>query len=87
MYDRFFMTAFDNIRKILMPDHPTHLIFELADRLKSQHFLSLILALCTIGFYAQVDQAGIGNIHQVKVSNYHLVPKHSVIRASSFQGC
>ena len=46
--NRFFMTVFDNIFNILQPDYPTDSILELANRLKSQHFLGFVLALYSI---------------------------------------
>jgi hypothetical protein len=49
----------DNILNILLPYHPTHSIFELADRLRSQHFLAFVLALCMIGSNPYVGQPGI----------------------------
>jgi hypothetical protein len=62
------MAVFDNLFDILLPDYLTHAIFEFADRLKTQQLRGPVSALCTIGFYAYVGQAGIGNINQVKVS-------------------
>jgi hypothetical protein len=73
------MTVFDNILNILLPNYPTHPVFELANRLKSQHFLGLLLALCTIGLYPYVGQAGIGNVNQVQVSNHSPVPFDTVV--------
>ncbi len=64
----------------LPPNYSTHAILELADRLKSQHFLGMVLALCTLSLQAQVDQAGTGDINQVQVSNHSLVPQQAVIR-------
>jgi len=73
---------FDNIFNILLPNYLTHVVFKPANRFKSQHPIAfLVLAFCTIGLYTHVGQAGIGNIDQVKVSNYRLVPKDSVITA------
>ena len=62
------MTVFDNIFNILLPDYLVHGLFEFADRLKTQHFILLGLALCTLSFNAQVGQAGIGTIDQAQVS-------------------
>jgi len=62
-----FMTIFDKIMNVLLPDYPTHSVLEFANRFKSQHFLGFVLALCTLGFQAQADQAGIGTINQVRV--------------------
>jgi len=73
------MTIFDNILNILLPEDPTHSVFEFANRLKSQHILGFVLALCTIGFNPCVGQAGVGTIDQVQVSNHSLVPFDTVI--------
>jgi len=73
------MTIFDNILNVILPHEPTHSVFESANRLKSQHFLGFVLALCTIGFYAHMGQASIGYINQVQVSNHSLVPNYPVI--------
>ena len=73
------MTVFDDIFNILLPNDPTHALFEFAHRIKRQHFLSLAVALCTMSTYAHVGQAGIGGINQVQVSNYSPIPKNTVI--------
>ncbi len=52
------MTMFDNILNVLLPDYPTHSVFEFANRFKSQHILGFVLALCTVGFNPYVAQAG-----------------------------
>jgi len=73
------MAVLDNLFDILLPDPLAQRRFELADRLQSQHSNLLCVALCTLGLYAQVGQAGIGAVHQVQVSNYSPVPQNAVI--------
>src|SRR4030042_1579313 len=77
--NRFFMTIFDNILNILLPDYPTHSVLKFANRFKSQHILGFVLALCTVVFNPYVGQAGIGTIDQVQVSNHSPVPFDAVI--------
>ena len=73
------MTILDNILNVLLPDDPTHSVFEFANRLKSQHILGFVLALCTVGFNPYVGQAGIGAINQVQVSNHSPVSQYAII--------
>jgi hypothetical protein len=73
------MTILDDILNVLLPKHLTYAVFKFADRVKSQHFLAPVLALCTTGFNPCVGQAGVRDIHQVQVSNYSPVPNHSVV--------
>ena len=73
------MTMYDNILNVLLPDYPTHSVFEFANRFKSQHFLGFVLALCTIGFNPYVGQAGIGTINQPQVSNHSPVSQYAII--------
>ena len=73
------MAIFDNILNVLLPDYPTHSVFEFANRLKSQHILGFVLALCTVGFNPYVGQAGIGTIDQVQVSNHSPVSQDAII--------
>ena len=73
------MTVFDDIFNVLLPNGSTHAVFEFAHRLKRQHFVVLAVALCTMGLYAHVGQAGIGGVNQVQVSNYSPVPQNTVI--------
>jgi len=61
------MTVLDNIFDSLLPDHLTQRRFAFTERLQSQHFTVLFCAaLCALGLYAQMAQAGIGTIHQVQ---------------------
>src|SRR4030042_2146455 len=73
------MTIFDNIFDILLPDYLVHGLLEFADRLKTQHFIIFCLAVGTLGFNAQVGQAGIGTINQAQVSCHCPVPQYAVI--------
>jgi hypothetical protein len=73
------MTVFDDVFNILLPDHLPHTLLEHADRFKTQHFGILRLALCTLGLYAHVGQAGVGAIHQTEVSCHCPVPQDAVI--------
>jgi len=73
------MAILDNILNVVLPDYPMHATFKFADRFKPQHSLGLVLALCMIGFYAHVAQAGIGRIHQVQVSKHSPVPFDTVL--------
>jgi len=70
------MAVLDNLFDILLPDPLAQRRFELADRLQSQHSNLLCAALCTLGLYAQVGQAGIGAVRQVQVSNCNPVPQN-----------
>ena len=54
------MTVLYDIFNIILPDYLVHGFLEFADRLKTQHFNILCLALFTLGLDAQVGQAGIG---------------------------
>ena len=64
------MTTLNNILNLLPPDDLTHMGFKLTDRFDRQHVLGIFLvALCTLAFNANVGQAGIGTVHQAKVSN------------------
>ncbi len=74
------MAKLNHILNLLLPDHPTHLSFELTNRRNRQHVLGLVfMALCTWAFNANVGQAGIGTVHQAKVSNYSPDPQNAVI--------
>jgi len=42
------MAILDNILKIFLPNYLAHAALESADRLKSQHCLGLVFALCTM---------------------------------------
>jgi len=57
-----FMTVFDNILNVLLPDYPAHSVLDFADRFNSQHVPGFILALCTLRFQTKVGQAWIGTI-------------------------
>ena len=70
------MTIFDNILNVLLPNYPTHAIFKFADRFKSHHFLGFVLALCMIGFYAHMGQAGIIKVAGIKLQVLH-TPGHT----------
>ena len=63
------MTDLDHILDRGIPRRTRQVGLELSDRRKTPHALSLAWALCTLGFQAQVGQAGIGDINQVQVSN------------------
>ena len=72
------MTDLEHIIDGVPPNRLPQVGFELTDRRKTQHALFVVLALCILGLYAQVGQAGIGGIDQVQVSNHSPVPQHAV---------
>ena len=74
------MTKLDNIFNLMIPDDLAHTGFELADRRQRQHIPGILfIALCTLVINTNMGQAGIGTIHQAKVSNYCPVPQNAVI--------
>ena len=77
------MTDFDHIVYCLTPNDLLQVGLELPNRRKSQHTLGFLLALCTLGFDAQVGQAGIGGVDQVIRSDRFWVIGNSDCRTSA----
>lgn len=75
------MTHLYHIVDRVTPDDSLQVGLELPNRRTSQHTLGVLLALWTLGFQAQVGQAGIGGVDQVQVPNHSpVVPTENSIR-------